>query len=193
MPPFLTWSLSRARAAVVPGAPTRSNPISSRISATESPIAGVGAKDRSMIPKGMFRRLEASLATSCPTRVILKAVFLIVSQRISKLSPLTDSRAVLTTPGPETPTLIIASASVTPWKAPAIKGLSYPLAGRHTAVPFRGRRGSSIDGTTRLPPDTARRQPARLTGQEHPVSPGAGIDRLDTTRSNAAGRGTAGL
>ena len=31
---------------------------------------------------------------------------------------------VLTTPGPDTPTLIIASASVTPWKAPAINGLS---------------------------------------------------------------------
>ena len=53
-----------ARAAVVPGAPTRSKPISSRISATLSPIAGVGARDRSMMPNGIFRRLEASWAVS---------------------------------------------------------------------------------------------------------------------------------
>lgn len=56
-PPFFTWSFKRARAAVVPGAPTRSSPISSRISATLSPIAGVGARERSTIPKGTPRRL----------------------------------------------------------------------------------------------------------------------------------------
>ena len=49
---------------------------------------------------------------------------MIVSQSTSKLSPLTLSSAYLTTPGPLTPTLIIASSSVTPWKAPAINGLS---------------------------------------------------------------------
>ena len=64
------------------------------------------------------------MATSCPTRVTLNAVFLMVSQSTSKLSPLTFSRAVFTTPGPLTPTLIILSASVTPWNAPAINGLS---------------------------------------------------------------------
>jgi len=47
-----------------------------------------------------------------------------VSQRTSKFSPRTFSNAVLTTPGPLTPTLMILSASVTPWNAPAIKGLS---------------------------------------------------------------------
>ena len=47
-----------------------------------------------------------------------------VSQSTSKFSPRTRCRAVFTTPGPLTPTLITASASVTPWKAPAIKGLS---------------------------------------------------------------------
>ena len=47
-------------AAVVPGAPALSSPISSRISATESPIAGVGASERSIIPNGMPSRLEAS-------------------------------------------------------------------------------------------------------------------------------------
>ena len=77
-----------------------------------------------MIPKGTFNFSDASFATSCPTLVTLNAVFLIVSQSTSKLSPLTFSRAVFTTPGPDTPTLMIASASVTPWKAPAIKGLS---------------------------------------------------------------------
>ena len=56
--------------------------------------------------------------------VTLNAVFLIVSQSTSKFSPRTFSNAVLTTPGPLTPTLMIASASVTPWKAPAINGLS---------------------------------------------------------------------
>ena len=47
-----------------------------------------------------------------------------VSQSTSKLAPLAFSRATFTTPGPLTPTLMMASASVTPWKAPAIKGLS---------------------------------------------------------------------
>ena len=37
-----------AKAAVVPGAPARSNPITSKISAILSPIAGVGANDKSM-------------------------------------------------------------------------------------------------------------------------------------------------
>ena len=124
MPPFFTWSLRSARAAVVPGAPVLSRPISSRISATLSPTAGVGARDRSMMPKGTPKRFDASWATSCPTRVTLKAVFLMVSHRTSKLWPRTWERAVLTTPGPLTPTLMMASASVTPWKAPAMKGLS---------------------------------------------------------------------
>jgi len=43
-PPFLTASLRRATAAVVPGAPQLSNPISSMIFATLSPMAGVGAR-----------------------------------------------------------------------------------------------------------------------------------------------------
>ena len=76
------------------------------------------------MPKGMPRRLDASWATSCPTRVILNAVFLMVSHSTSKFSPLACSRATFTTPGPLTPTLMMASASVTPWNAPAIKGLS---------------------------------------------------------------------
>ena len=56
--------------------------------------------------------------------MILNAVFLIVSHNVSKSAPRTDCSAVFTTPGPETPTLMIASASVTPWNAPAMNGLS---------------------------------------------------------------------
>ena len=67
---------------------------------------------------------SASSATSCPILVILKAVLLIFSQSVPKSSPSECLSTALTTPGPLTPTLIILSASVTPWKAPAIKGLS---------------------------------------------------------------------
>ncbi len=87
-------------------------------------MAGVGARERSMMPNGIPSRSEASLATSCPTLVTLKAVFLMVSERTSKFAPWQDSSAFLTTPGPDTPTLRTASASVTPWNAPAMKGLS---------------------------------------------------------------------
>ena len=77
------------------------------------------------MPKGTQSRLLASLATSCPIRVILNAVFLTISA-ISVMSFPAPSfaRAALTTPGPDTPTLITVSASPTPWKAPAINGLS---------------------------------------------------------------------
>ena len=49
-PPFFTASFSRASAAVVPGPPQVPTPMASRISATESPSAGVGASDRSRMP-----------------------------------------------------------------------------------------------------------------------------------------------
>ena len=79
VPPFLTASLSMARAAVVPGAPARSKPMLSRISAMESPTAGVGAKERSMMPISASSSREASRATSSPTRVILNVVRLMRS------------------------------------------------------------------------------------------------------------------
>ena len=63
-PPFLTASFSRARQAVVPQQPQLSRPISSRMFATLSPIAGVGASDRSMMPAGTPRRSLARFATS---------------------------------------------------------------------------------------------------------------------------------
>ena len=123
-PPFFTASLSSARAAVVPWVPVTSRPISSRMCATESPMVGVGASERSTMPKGTPRRRLASCATSWPTRVILKAVRLMVSATTSKGSPRHSSSAALTTPGPDTPTLMAASPSPTPWNAPAMKGLS---------------------------------------------------------------------
>ena len=43
-PPFFTASFRRASAAVVPCVPQTSSPISSRIRATLSPMAGVGAR-----------------------------------------------------------------------------------------------------------------------------------------------------
>ena len=49
-PPFFTASLSIASAAVVPGPPHWPTPIASMISATESPSAGVGARERSKMP-----------------------------------------------------------------------------------------------------------------------------------------------
>ena len=56
--------------------------------------------------------------------MILNAVFLIVSATCVKSAPFKSSRACFTTPGPLTPTLTTFSASLTPWKAPAINGLS---------------------------------------------------------------------
>ena len=79
IPPFLTWSFNNASAAVVPCVPTTSNPIASNICATESPIAGVGANDKSTIPNGVSNLFEASCATNCPILVILNAVFFSVA------------------------------------------------------------------------------------------------------------------
>ena len=85
--------MSRARAAVVPWVPQTSRPISSRMRATLSPTAGVGARDRSTMPKGVSRRRLASWATSWPMRVMRKAVFLMVSATTSKGWPFTAWRA----------------------------------------------------------------------------------------------------
>ena len=92
--------------------------------ATLSPTAGVGASDRSTTPNGTPSRRAASCATSCPMRVMRKAVFLMVSATSSNGLPLAACKAWYTTPGPDTPTLMTHSASPVPWNAPAIKGLS---------------------------------------------------------------------
>ena len=61
---------------------------------------------------------------SSPTRVILNAVFFTISAISVRFWLLQSFKAACTTPGPDTPTLIIASASPEPWNAPAMKGLS---------------------------------------------------------------------
>ena len=122
-PPFFTASFSMASVAVVPQQPQLSSPISSRIFATESPGAGVGASERSTMPKGTPSRSLARLPTSWPMRVILNAVRLISSATVSSEASLGSwARAARTAPGPETPTWITQSGS--PGNAPAMKGLS---------------------------------------------------------------------
>ena len=54
----------------------------------------------------------------------MNAVFFTVFATTSKGAPFILSKAFFTTPGPETPTWIATSPCVTPWNAPAIKGLS---------------------------------------------------------------------
>ena len=98
--------------------------MASRICATLSPTAGVGASDRSTMPKGTPSRSEACCATSWPMRVILKAIFLMASEMAPKSAPSMALTALATTPGPLTPTLITHSGSPMPWKAPAMNGLS---------------------------------------------------------------------
>ncbi len=114
IPPFFTASFKSASAAVVPWAPQLSSPISSKILATLSPISGVGAKDRSIMPNGIFILSAISLAITSPALVILNAVFLIVSHTVSKSSPFIFSKACFTTPGPLTPTLKQVSDSPVP-------------------------------------------------------------------------------
>ena len=132
-PPFLTQSFRRARAAVVPGPPHWPTPMISRIFATESPAAGVGARLRSTMPFSTPRRRLASRLMSSPARVILKAVCLIFSATCMRFALSGSSeRAAAMTPGPETPTLITASASPEPWTAPAMKGESSTMFAKTT-------------------------------------------------------------
>ena len=63
-PPFLTASFKIARQAVVPCPPTVDKPISSKILPTLSPIAGVGASERSTMPSSALSLFAASLAIS---------------------------------------------------------------------------------------------------------------------------------
>ncbi len=113
-PPFLTASFKSPSAAVVPWVPHRSSPMASRISATESPQAGVGARERSTMPKGTPRRCAASRPTSSPIRVILKAVRLISSASTPRGTCGLRRTVLSTTPGPLIPTLITCSASPVP-------------------------------------------------------------------------------
>ena len=85
MPPFLTASFNNASAAVVPCVPQTDKPIASKIRATLSPTAGVGASDKSKIPNGIFNIFAASCPINSPTRVILNAVFFTISAISVKL------------------------------------------------------------------------------------------------------------
>jgi hypothetical protein len=58
--------------------PMRSSPIVSRMRATLSPCAGVGASDKSTMPNGTPSYADAARPTSSPMRVTLNAVRLIV-------------------------------------------------------------------------------------------------------------------
>src|SRR5450759_4266039 len=96
----------------------------SRISAMESPTAGVGASERSMMPICAPSICEASRATSSPTRVILKAVRLMRSASSMSEASGWLATALRTTPGPEMATLTLTSGSPLPCRAPAMNGLS---------------------------------------------------------------------
>ena len=114
-PPFFTASVSSANAAVVPCVPARSNPMASMILATESPLTGVGASDRSIMPKGIPRRRAASRPINSPARASLNESFLMISaSSCSGRSGSACCTAWLTTPGPDTPTLSAASGSPIP-------------------------------------------------------------------------------
>ena len=93
--------------------------------ATLSPIAGVGASDKSITPNGMPRRFASSLPMSSPVVVILNAIVLILFATTPRSASLgRDLIAAKTTPGPLTPMFSAHSGSLYPWKAPAINGLS---------------------------------------------------------------------
>ncbi len=114
-------------------------------------MAGVGARDRSTMPKGTLSLLEASCATNCPMRVILKAVRFMSSAISVRLLPAPSfCMAARTTPGPETPTFITQSGSPGPWKAPAMKGLSSGALQKTTsfAAPMHSR--SVVSSAVRL-------------------------------------------
>ena len=125
-----------ASAAVVPGPPHWPTPMASRISATESPSAGVGASDKSRMPCCTPRRLDASRAMSSPARVILNAVALMASATdVMSASFGRSASTARTTPGPDTPTFTTSSASPDPWNAPAMKGLSSTALQNTTSFP----------------------------------------------------------
>ena len=134
-PPFLTASLSRASAQVVPGPPHVPTPIISRIRATESPAAGVGARLRSTMPFSTPSLRAASRLMSSPARVILKAVcFMRSATSMRSAVSGSSDRAAAMTPGPDTPTFITASHSPEPWMAPAMKGESSTMLENTTSL-----------------------------------------------------------
>ena len=189
VPPFLTASFSMARAAVVPGAPVRARPMASRISATESPTAGEGASERSMMPICASSISAASRATSSPTRVILKVVRLIRSARSVNERSGWRATTLRMTPGPEMATLMLTSGSPLPCRAPAMKGLSSGTLQKVTilAQPMESRsavRRETSSSTSAMRVTASMLMPARveatLTDEQHAAGLGDGLrDGLD--------------
>ena len=162
VPPFFTASLSMARHAVVPCAPTAERPISSSTSPTLSLRMGVGARERSTMPKDAPSARAASLPTSSPMRVILNEVFLMVSERTSQLSPRMRSSAALTTPGPEMPTFTTQSPSLTPLNEPAMKGLSSTAFANTTSFAQPSPSLAAVSSAVRLTTSPMRRTASML-------------------------------
>ena len=87
------------------------------------------------MPFSTPRRPAASRLMSSPARVILNAVCLIFSATsMRSASAGSSSRAAAITPGPETPTLMTASASPEPWTAPAMNGESSTMLANTTSL-----------------------------------------------------------
>ena len=108
---------------------------------------GVGARERSTMPKGTHSRREASFATSCPMRVILKAVFLTMFATSVRSPRPPFGAGARTTPGPDTPVDDAVGLARTV-EGPSHKGVvlrrvteDHQLGGAHTlAVGRRTRR-----------------------------------------------------
>ena len=143
-PPFLTASLSIASATVVPGRPTRSTPMSSRISATLSPGVLVGASEMSTIAEGHAQAPRDLAADVLADAGDLEDGALDLLGHVAACGAPGGRRrsALATTPGPEMPTEMAASPSPKPWKAPAMKGLSGTALAKTTSLaqPIAGRR-----------------------------------------------------
>ena len=84
-----------ATAAVEPGAPMRLMPSVLRISPTLSPTVGVGASERSTMPKATPSSAATSRPISSPTRVTRKLVILISSARSPSVSLLAHGQPPL--------------------------------------------------------------------------------------------------
>ena len=81
---------------------------------TYAPAAGVGASERSTIPKSTFCIFATSRPINSPARVILNVMRLMISDSSPRSASGASLIAVSTTPGPLMPTLTTTSPSLTP-------------------------------------------------------------------------------
>ena len=116
-------------------APQTSRPTSSRMRATESPMAGVGASDRSTMPNGTSETLACERADELTHAGDLERSLLDdVRDLAESSSRLRGGWPTATTPGPETPTMMTVSGSPMPWNAPAMNGLSSTALAKTTSL-----------------------------------------------------------